>query len=59
MKEKVVLKKKLFILNIEETETLASTYDRPFHMSQIHIKLPKNQTAQWENVATRNCVLEI
>ena len=30
--------------NIEETETLAFTYDRLFHMSQIHIKLPMNQT---------------
>ena len=31
-------------MNVEETETLAFTYDRPFHMSQIHIKSSTDQT---------------
>ena len=41
--EKSNLRKNWPFLNIEETETLAFTYDRPFHMTQIHIKLPMNQ----------------
>ena len=43
MTEKVVLQIKL-TLNIEETETLAFTYDRPFHKSQRHSKLSMKQS---------------
>ena len=31
-------------MNVEETETLTFTYDRPLHISQIHIKLSTDQT---------------
>ena len=31
-------------MNVEETEALTFTYDRPLHISQIHIKLSTDQT---------------
>ena len=43
MTEKAVLQIKL-TLNIEETVTLAFTYDRPFHTSQRHWKLSMKQS---------------
>ena len=44
MTDNVVRKKNGPFLNIEDTKILAFTYDRDFHMSQIHIKFPMNQT---------------
>ena len=55
---KMVLKKHWPFLNVEETKILILTYDRPFHMSQIHINLPKDQTEpSGQNAATGNWVL--
>ena len=46
-------------MNIEETETLAFTYDVLFHTSQRHSKLSMNQTEPIaKNVATGDCVLQ-
>ena len=41
-------------MNIEETETLAFTYDRPFHTSQRHSKLSMNQTEPFGKMQQRD-----
>ena len=58
MTEKVVLQIKL-TLNIEETETLAFTYDRPFHKSQRHSKLSMKQShlGNYNNAKLRTSTL--
>ena len=45
------------MFNIEETETLEFTYDRPFHISQRHSKLLTRTI--WENVATGYSVVQV
>ena len=37
-------------MNIEETETLAFTYNRPFHTSQRHSKLSMNHLKIWKHL---------
>ena len=43
-------------MNIEETETLAFTYDRPFHMLQRHSNLSINQTESFGKMWQREIV---
>ena len=47
---KIAFKKNWPFLNVKETETLTFTYDRPFHMSQIHIKLLADQIGPSEKM---------
>ena len=48
------------MLNIKETETLAFTYDQPFHIvAETQQVAHEPNRAIWENIATENCVLQL